>query len=195
MTIPANYNYVDSVYNVKSLTDYFVLNAYTLCLDWLIWNTEWWRGLDTAGTHKKWGYGLWMKTRPSSLHQLGEISGHFYQRKCCDPQSMGDPGGQGHVPILNALLTNPTFHQYYVSRFIDLSNTYFKCTYMQHVLDSIVTLMTPEMPAHITRWGGSGGSMTEWQNNVASMKKLDQSTLRASQSEFDNCYSTHGPYN
>ena len=126
--LPANYNYVDSVYNVKSLADYLVLNTYVVCSDWLVWNTEWWRGLDTAGSHKKWGYCLWDEdaTFGHYIDYTG-IGNNNPNANPCTPINLGDPGGQGHIPVLNALMTNPTFYQYYVSRFIDLSNTYFNC--------------------------------------------------------------------
>ena len=56
---PTNFNYVDSLLSWKSLADYFMINSYTVNQDWLNWNTAWWRGLDTNGNHKKWGYALW----------------------------------------------------------------------------------------------------------------------------------------
>ncbi|MFM8963903.1 MAG: chitobiase/beta-hexosaminidase C-terminal domain-containing protein, partial [Sphingomonadales bacterium] len=59
MSNPANFNYVDSLLSWKSLADYFMINSYTVNQDWLNWNTAWWRGLDTNGNHKKWGYALW----------------------------------------------------------------------------------------------------------------------------------------
>ena len=49
MSIQANYDYVDSLLDVKSVVDYMLLNSYVVSADWLNWNTGWWRGLDPAG--------------------------------------------------------------------------------------------------------------------------------------------------
>ena len=61
MTNNANYNQAKSVFNTGSLIDYFLLNVYVVCQDWLNWNTAWWRGMDPNGDKKKWRYtfGTW----------------------------------------------------------------------------------------------------------------------------------------
>ncbi|MFN6117870.1 MAG: lamin tail domain-containing protein, partial [Flavobacteriales bacterium] len=46
---PVAFAKVEAQYNWKSLVDYFCLNSYTVCADWLNWNTGWWRGLDPSG--------------------------------------------------------------------------------------------------------------------------------------------------
>ena len=120
----ANYAYVDSLYNLKSLCDYFIIGSYTTCADWLNWNTAWWRGLNPLGNHKKWRYTLW---------DLDATFGHYINYTGipsqdstalpCDPNTIGDQGGQGHVPVLNKLLQeSQTFRDYYVNRYIDLLN-------------------------------------------------------------------------
>ena len=63
MTDVDNYQYVKSVYNTGSLIDYFILNSYVVCMDWLNWNTAWWRGKNPDGD-KKSGVmhcGTWMQ--------------------------------------------------------------------------------------------------------------------------------------
>lgn len=54
ISIPANFDYVDSLLNWESLCDYFMFNSYIVSQDWLNWNTAWWRGMDPAGDKKKW---------------------------------------------------------------------------------------------------------------------------------------------
>ena len=58
-----NYQYVKSVYNTGSLIDYFILNSYVVCMDWLNWNTAWWRErilmvIKKSGVMR---YGTWMQ--------------------------------------------------------------------------------------------------------------------------------------
>ncbi|MBI5540389.1 MAG: CotH kinase family protein [Bacteroidia bacterium] len=192
MAIQANYDYVDNLYNTKSLVDYFVLNSYVVCSDWLNWNTEWWRGTNANATHKKWRYALWDEdaTFGHYINYTG-IPDQNPTADPCNPEQFGDPGNQGHVPILNALLANPTFKQYYVARFADLSNTAFKCDRMIFVLDSLIALFSPEMPQQIARWGGT---ITEWQQNVQTLKNFINARCTQIQQGMLDCYTLTGPY-
>lgn len=192
MAIPANYNYVDSLYNVKSLVDYFVLNSYVVCSDWLNWNTEWWRGINPNASKKKWRYALWDEdaTFGHYINYTG-VPTQTPDADPCSPEQLGDPGGQGHVPILNALMDNAVFKQYYISRFADLSNTSFKCDRMIFVLDSLINLFLPEMPNQISRWGGT---MAEWQQNVQDLKDYINDRCSQIQSGMNSCYNLTGPY-
>ena len=47
----------------------------------------------------------------------------------CDPSTLGNTGGQGHVPIWNEMLTNQEFHDDYINRWQDLANGPLSCTY------------------------------------------------------------------
>ncbi len=193
MSIQSNYDYVDKQYNIKSLVDYFVLNSYVVCMDWLNWNTSWWRGLNPGAAKKKWRYTLW---------DLDATFGHYINytgipdispnANPCNPEQFPDPGNQGHVLILNALMANANFKQYYIMRFADLSNSVFSCDNMLFVLDSLIQLITPEMPKHISKWGGS---MTEWQNNVQNIKNFINARCYSISQGMINCYQLTGPYN
>ena len=168
MADPDNYAYVKSVYNTGSLIDYFILNSYVVCMDWLNWNTGWWRGKNPEGDKRKWRYILW---------DMDATFGHYVNytgipdtgagADPCDPETLGDPGGQGHVPILNSLFDNEEFNADYINRYADLSNTIFSCDYMISHLDSLIDIITPEMPRQIERWGGS---FEGWQENVQELR-------------------------
>ena len=59
MSIPDNYEIAEDSISMKSMIDYFVMNLNVVAVDWLNYNTGWWRGRDPEGDHKKWGYILW----------------------------------------------------------------------------------------------------------------------------------------
>ena len=59
MTVQANYEQAVSELNEMSLIDYFILNSYVVCADWLNWNTAWWRGRNPDGDGRRWRYVLW----------------------------------------------------------------------------------------------------------------------------------------
>ncbi len=192
MAVQANFDFVTSQYKWKSLVDYFVLNSYIVNTDMLNWNTSWWRGLDTNGSKLKWRYSLWdMDATFNHYTNFTGVPNTGSTADPCDIDNLPNPGGQGHTVILNALMNNPTFEQYYISRYIDLSNTTFKCTNMIAVLDSLINIITPEMPGQITRWGGT---MAEWQQNVQDLRTFINNRCTNMNQGLVNCYNVTGPF-
>lgn len=164
MTVPANYDYVDSVYNTGSLIDYFILNGFVVCADWLNWNTGWWRGMDPAGDKKKWRYTLWdMDASFGHYINYTGVPSQSANADPCDPESLGNPGGQGHVPIWNKLQTNDDFFADYINRYAELTSTVFTCDSMHNLLDRMVAEIQPEMQRHAIRWNGNYNT---WLSNV-----------------------------
>lgn len=190
---PTAFANVDAQYNWKSLIDYFCLNSYTVCADWLNWNTGWWRGLDPNGEHKKWGYILWdMDATFGHYTNFTGIPNQTATADPCDAEQLPNPGGQGHTLILEKLIAeNPMVHDYYVNRYIDLGNSLFKCDHMIPFLDSLVALIAPEMPGQIARWGGS---MAEWQANVQVMRNFIEQRCVAIEEGMVDCYELEGPF-
>jgi len=170
MATPANYNYVITQYNHMSLIDYFILNGYAVCTDWLNWNTQWWRGYNPNGSAKRWRYALW--DNDATFGHYVNYTGVPSTLPTADPcqiENMGDVGGQGHIPILNSLFDSPDFLADYVQRYAELSNGIFSCQRMIGVLDSMVLVMEPEMQRHVNKWGGT---YAEWQSNVQSLRNF-----------------------
>ena len=74
-------------------------------MDWLNWNTGWWRGRNPDGDKKKWRYILWdMDATFDHYVNYTGVPDTSSDADPCDPEELGDPGGQGHVPILNCTI-------------------------------------------------------------------------------------------
>ncbi len=189
---PAAFATVDAQFNWKSLVDYFCLNSYTVCADWLNWNTAWWRGLDPAGDHKKWGYILWdMDATFGHYTNFTGIPNQTPTADPCDAEQLPNPGGQGHTEILEKLISeNQMVHDYYVNRYVDLGNTLFNCDNMLPFLDSLVALIAPEMPGQVARWGGS---MAQWEANVQVLRDFIEERCVQVQEGMVDCYELEGP--
>lgn len=193
MATPANFANVDTTLNWQSLVDYFVINSYIVSQDWLNWNTAWWRGMDPAGDKKRWRYVLW---------DMDACFGHYINytgipdpsanADPCNAENLPNPGGQGHTDILEKLINEqPIVEQYYIARYADLINTHFSCTYMNYLLDSMLNEITPEMPAHVAKWGGS---MAGWNSNVSDMQDFIDLRCVALEQGLIDCYSLTGPF-
>jgi gliding motility-associated-like protein len=192
MAIPANYAYVDSLYNVKSLADYVILNSFVVCSDWLNWNTIWYRSLNVGADKPKWRYGLWDEdaTFDHYINYTG-IPNTNPNADPCDPNNLGNPGSQGHVPVLNALMQSPTFYQYYIMRYFDLLNGPMNCNMMINLLDSMINVIQPEMQDQINKWGGN---YTTWWNNYQTLRTFIQDRCAQVMQEFDDCWPVTGPW-
>lgn len=190
---PVAFAYVDSLLNWQSLIDYFCLNSYTVCADWLNWNTGWWRGLDPAGDKKKWRYILWdMDATFGHYANFTGIPDQTANADPCNVENLPNPGGQGHTVILTKLVQeNQMVRDYYVNRYIDLGNTLFSCDFMIPFLDSLIANIEPEMPAQIARWGGT---MAAWQNNVQVLRDFITTRCVTIQQGLMDCYDLTGPY-
>ncbi|MDP4630506.1 MAG: CotH kinase family protein [Flavobacteriales bacterium] len=193
MVNQANYDYVVSQFNTMSLIDYFILNGYTVCTDWLNWNTAWWKGTNPNGDAKRWRYALW--DNDNTFGHGANYTGVNSTQPTSDPcqiENEGNIGGQGHIPVLNALFDNPEFFADYIQRYAELSNTIFSCERMIEVLDSMILVIEPEMPRQIQRWGGN---INTWNNNVQEVR--DFILARCNNSIIDgivDCYDVV-PYN
>jgi len=193
MSEPANYAYVESKYNVKSLVDYVLVNSITVCTDWLNYNTGWWRGLNPKGDHKKWGYILWDNDATFDFYiNYSGVPDHSATAQPCNPDNYtpyDDP--EGHLKILSKLNTNPDFHQYYVNRQTDLLNTTFSCDSMLNYLDYYVSIIQPEMAQHATRWFGTYNG---WNANVQTLRNFIQSRCTYLETGIKDCYNLTGPF-
>ncbi len=190
MTDPVHYNYVDGELNMLSLIDYMILHAHIVSSDWLNWNTSWWRGRDPNGGALKWQYSLWDEDATFGHYiNYTDIPDQSPLADPCNPEILGNPGGQGHVPILNALLENEDFFGLYINRYADLNNLYFNCDYMLPLLDEMTGLIAPEMTRQVNRWGGS---VAEWESNVLELRDFIEERCAIIDTAIVNCYEDEG---
>lgn len=190
----ANYEYLTDRLDVTSLTDYVITNAFTVCSDWLNYNTGWWRGLKAEGGHKKWGFILWDNdaTFGHYINYTGIPDTTPYAEPCDVEGLTGNwPDVNGHMRLLNKLRLNPEFDQYYITRQADLMNTVFSCENMLTYLDSIIAIIGPEIPRHTQRWGGSP---SDWQQNVNKLRNFISIRCNQVPEGIANCYDLTGPY-
>jgi hypothetical protein len=67
--------------------------------------------------------------------------------------------------LVRSLLANPQFKNNFVNQFADQLNSCFKTEHVLRRIDSVATLLEPEMAGHTARWG-LPGSINSWKTNV-----------------------------
>ncbi|NVK66480.1 MAG: CotH kinase family protein [Flavobacteriales bacterium] len=193
LSVPANFDYVDSQLNWKSLCDYFMLNSYIVSQDWLNWNTAWWRGMNPNGDKKKWRYTLWdMDASFGHYVNYTGIPDPSANADPCNAEGLPNPGGQGHTDILVKLMADTAIvEQYYITRYIDLINTDFSCVEMNTLLDSMINEIQPEMNAQVATWGGTYAG---WETAVQTLRDFIDERCLALEQGLIGCYDLTGPY-
>ena len=193
MADPANFHFVADQYDYASLVDYVIVNSFSVCSDWLNWNTGWWRGFNPEGEHQKWGYILW-DNDATFAHYINytNIPDTSPYAEPCNPELLSgwsDP--EGHIKVLNKLRQNPDFEQYYITRQADLSNTVFNCENTLNYLDSIIAKIQPEMHQHSERWYGD---FSEWQQNANKLRNFISIRCTEFSNGLIDCYNLNGPH-
>ena len=191
MANPDKFEYVKARYDYKSLVDYVLINSFVVCTDWINWNVGWWRGFDPGGGHQKWGYILWDEdaTFNHYINYTNVPDETPYASPCYQEGIYNDPGF--HIAILNKLLDNEEFTQYYVARYQDLMNTAFVLDDMLELFEGIENSMIDDMPFQVDRWGGS---FNQWQQNVQKVKDFITVRKEVVPEGLNDCYNLTGPY-
>ncbi len=192
MADSVHFAYVDSVLDISSLIDYFVINSFVVSRDWLNYNTGWWRGLDPSGDARKWRYILW--DMEAALGHFTNYTGMPNVTAHADPCQVEHltVSNNGHVQSIRKLIQeNPVVRQQYVKRYADLLNTHLSCANIVALLDSMVNNIAPEMPRQLQRWGGT---MTEWQTNVQTVRAFLETRCTSLVTSIASCYNLTGPF-
>jgi len=192
MTDQGNFQYLSDRLDVISLIDYVAVNMFTVCTDWLNYNTGWWRGLDSSGTHLKWGFILWDNDATFDFYiNYTGLPTTSADATPCDVEDTGVDDPDDFIGLLLKLRTNEHFNTIYISRLMDLWNTVFDCDNMIPALDSTVALIDPEMTAHAARWNGT---YNEWKANVQTLRNFIIQRCTAITDGFMSCFNLTGPY-
>jgi hypothetical protein len=139
LTGDAFFSYAESVIDFDSFTDHWIYQLYTSHGDPN--NVRYWRPRQQDG---KWHYISydfdWWKN-------LGDEPNEFYS-------SLRDfiTGSTGGFKILGRMLENDRYKEIFLNRLADLLNTSFQPEYMMGLIDSIDTVINPEMSRDIARW-------------------------------------------
>ncbi len=169
ISIPANYNFLESRVHVKDFADYWITEVYFGNYDWLSNNIKLWKP-DTLGA--KFGWILW-----DVDHGLG-MPFPTPTGNASDPNWNTLDWGTGTLPgdrpwgglntrLIRGLLEYPEFKEYFIVRFSDLLNSYFSPDSINTIIDSLENYLVPEIPQYVTKWGSS---FSNWQTAVQALR-------------------------
>jgi hypothetical protein len=136
----ANYQYISSEIDIENWIDVLISNLYHFNTDWPHHNTKFWK----MPGHK------WRQILVDQDVTMG------YRMNNSVSQNALIPIHEDTISYLavfyQSLIKNKSFKRKYINRFADLMNTIFLPANYLPIVDSIVEIMTPEMPRHCERW-------------------------------------------
>jgi hypothetical protein len=160
---PHIYDSINKLMDIDNYIDYQSAEIYFNNIDWPHNNIRHFRkktNYDSLAPYGQDGRWRWV------LYDMDRAAGDgYFANKLSTASTVPHP----YNIILGRLLTNPTFKEKFISRYLDLSNTAFRPDFVNHIVDSIKALLLPEMPEHIRRWRSSPPSINTWNSNISRM--------------------------
>jgi len=170
MSIPSNYEIASNWLDIENFCDYMMAEIYYINGDWLgggVNNIKYWRTNEPAG---KWRYILW-----DTDFGLGfaNYANYDFLSVILNPW-----GYNPHSDMLNSLVANTQFKNYFVNRYADLINTIFDAEHFMQLANDLRDTIYTEMPRHFDKWGipntnpygwGSSLDVPSWTNNYQGM--------------------------
>ncbi|MBL7774124.1 MAG: CotH kinase family protein [Chitinophagaceae bacterium] len=186
MSDPAKYAHVKEFLNTRSFIQYFIFNEYLVNHDWLNWNTMWWRA--RGNNPVKWRYVLWDEDAIVGLNNpnytgLNNIGP--YNDPCDASQNFLNNSAIKHTDMLNKLMASTEFKQQWDQEWLDMLLGPLDCSNTVPHFDSLIAVITPEMPKQATRWGGT---MADFNQQVDSMRSWLLQRCSFIAQGIDTCY-------
>ena len=137
-----HYNYIKTQMDIDSYINYLLVEMYVVNTDWYANNMKFWRPRTSDG---KWrwilfdtddGFDLWSQETVDK-DMVGLVS-NIYREPAV---------------IFNNLIVNDHFREKFINTFADFANTRFTANPVISAIDSIKSVIEPEIPRQIQKWG------------------------------------------
>ncbi len=165
MSIDSNYQVVENWMDIENFVDYQIFEIFIGNQDWLSNNIKFWRPRREGA---KWKWVLWDTEYGLALFypdfSIGYPDFNFLHMAL----TWGGWGSGDYTYLLRNLVENEGFREYFITRFADLLNVDLKENgNIIHVIDSLFTLVSPDVQYQFNRWGGN---FSNWQTKVNEIK-------------------------
>ncbi|MDG5814253.1 CotH kinase family protein [Chitinispirillales bacterium ANBcel5] len=161
-----NYEMVQTMMDTENYLNLYAVQVFIANVDWPHNNNDFWRLRTEYDPDAPEGHdGRWRWMLYDLDHGLGSIHAEPDTNMLTyimNPRSVNQ--------MFINLMQNETFKADFINRVADLMNSYFKLTRVTATVDSIASLLRPEIPAHLRRWHNNK-SITEWQQEVDFIKQ------------------------
>lgn len=167
-----NYAQAQELIDIKNFTDYQIFQIYGGNID--VWgNYVRFRPRSPGG---KWQWIMWDEDLTFGLEEGTPVSHNtlaWHTRDKLRPD-LGPAWADGDLWLtlmLRKLLENEEYRDYFINRFADLLNTTLHPQHVIAKIDSLASIIEPDIPLEMARWSSEwGGSVGEWKTNVEKLR-------------------------
>jgi len=174
---PDHYEVVRAQIDISQYIDYQIGHIYLAERDWPGNNIKFWRA--SSGPYARW---RWVNFDMDQCFTTGWISEDMID-KTTTTLGSGWPNPEWSTRLFRNLLENEGFRNEFVQRYAYHMNTTFHPDRILELIDRLQQRLSPEIPRHITRWGGQKdpdaletwqsptfNSVARWEQNVDRMR-------------------------
>lgn len=183
----ANYQKTFKYLDIDNFIDYNVLEMYVVNQDWPGNNTCYWH---SRSANTPWRYMLFDADFGLGVWDDGKVNQNMLTY-CTVPNSDNYANAPWSTAILRSLLNNETFKRDFMNHTADRLNTTLSADSVIYVIDSIQTLINPELLYHTIRWNTSFSDMN-W--NVEQMRSFARNRELVMRTQTEEFFATNGSY-
>jgi len=177
MADPKRYEVVKAQIDIDQYIDYQIGHIYLAERDWPGNNIKFWRA--NSGPYARW---RWVNYDMDQCFMPGWINEDMIL-KTTTALGTAWPNPEWSTRLFRNLLKNESFRNEFIQRYAYHMNTTFRPERLVEMIDQFQARIAPEIPRHITRWGGQKdpdaletwmsptfNSVARWQQNVDQMR-------------------------
>jgi uncharacterized repeat protein (TIGR02543 family) len=189
MTVQAHYDSVKTMMDVDNFISYMVSEIYVDNTDWPGNNIKYWRERTSTG---KWRWIVW-DTDVGFGWDAGQ--GNTYDNLAAATATNGPswPNPPWSTILLRRLLLNTQFKNDFINKLADYSNTFFEPTTVVNTINTLKSVIEPEMPYQYAKWGGEG--MTGWNSDINTLISFANNRGQYVRQHFINKFNLQGLVN
>jgi len=163
-----NYNYIAKQIDIDNFISYMSAQIYFDNYDWPGRNIRFWRNKG----------GKWRWLVYDTDFAFGLAKDHGYSFNSLEHILSDDPSPSWESQpnasfLLNSLLENDGFKLAFIKKFYDSMYSAFEPKHVLARIDEFQSLLEPQMPRHIDRWGqyhSNLDSMNDWYDNINDLR-------------------------
>jgi hypothetical protein len=166
LAVPEHYEWVKTQMDIREYQNYIIAEIYCANIDWPGGNIKYWR---QHGENHKWRWILFDTDLGFGAHELGQANSNTLENATATTATYyANPPWSTF--LLRKLLENTEFRTQFIQRFASHLNTTFKRQRVLPIIDSLKTILKPEIPRHIEKWTQSTSFNAGWEYHVNVMR-------------------------
>jgi len=168
LSIQANYEYVATQMEINEYINYQIAEIYFANIDWPGGNIKYWRPQIPDG---KWRWILFDLDLGFGAHNYGQYSSNtLANATATSPTYYANPTWSTF--LFRKLLENENFKNEFIQRYCAHIGTTFDEDRVINLIDSLQSIIAPEVSRHMTKWPVSLSLSNNWQQHIEIMREF-----------------------